>query len=206
MYQRKDGDSSFQREIEQKIFHELRVLLCADDLKSNISIPLPHNPEIQIKPDFYSESKKIIGEIHVHLGRLKPAQKHKVAADILKLHLFDPNNQYRKYYIVSDAVEYDQLMGNSFIAEAIRQYEIIVKCMPLDQETIAQLQQIMNKQNMFQELTFDELKTVYEFTFGAPPPLMLLLGMNEDKMKEEIRKAIDSGKEIHVDLEPGAVI
>ena len=206
MYQRKNGDSSVQLEIEQTIFQTLKTLFCADDLKSNIVLPLPGTSEVQIKPDCYSETEKIIGEIHVQLGKLKPAQKHKVAADILKLHLFDPDNQYRKYYVICSQEEYDQLTGSSYLAEAIRQFEIKVKCMTLDKSTSADLQRIMKKQNMFQELTFDELKVLYEHTFDEPPPLMLLLGMSERDMMKVMRDAIDSGTEIHVDLEPGAVI
>ena len=68
------------------------------------------------------------------------------------------------------------------------------------------LSDTMKKQNMFYEPTMEELSTLYENTFGAPPPLMMLLGMEEDQMKKEIQEAIDSGTEIHVDLEPGAVI
>ena len=157
MYQRSDGNSSVQRQIEEMIFRELEEQFCIDDLALNPSLSLPDNPAVKIKPDFYSEAKKIIGEIHTHLGKLKPAQKHKVAADVLKLHLFDPNNQYSKYYVVCSTEEYAQLTGNSYLAEAIRQFGITVKYMELDISIVEKLQDTMKKQNMFQEPQSDEL-------------------------------------------------
>lgn len=157
MYQRSDGNSSVQRQIEEMIFRELEEQFCIDDLALNPSLSLPDNPAVKIKPDFYSEAKKIIGEIHTHLGKLKPAQMHKVAADVLKLHLFDPNNQYSKYYVVCSTEEYAQLTGNSYLAEAIRQFGITVKYMELDTSIVEKLQDTMKKQNMYQEPQSDEL-------------------------------------------------
>ena len=156
MYQRSDGNSSVQRQIEEMIFRELEKQFCIDDLALNPSLSLPDNPAVKIKPDFYSEAKKIIGEIHTHLGKLKPAQMHKVAADVLKLHLFDPKNQYSKYYVVCSTEEYAQLTGNSYLAEAIRQFGITVKYMELDTSIVEKLQDTMKKQNMFQEPQSEE--------------------------------------------------
>lgn len=158
MYQRKDGDSSVQCGIEQTIFEKLKKLFCDDELISNPDLSVPGNPQVHIRPDFYSETKKIIGEIHVHLGGLKPAQKHKVASDILKLHLFDPEHQYKKYYVICSQQEYEQLRGNSFLAEAIRQFGITLQYIALDESDSSDLQNIMKKQNMFHELTLDELQ------------------------------------------------
>ncbi len=76
---------------------------------------------------------------------------HKVAADVLKLHLFDPKNQYKKYYVVCSTAEYVQLTGNSYLSEAIRQFGITVKCMELDTNIIKRLQDTIKKQNMFHE-------------------------------------------------------
>lgn len=157
MYQRSDGNSSVQRQIEEMIFRELEEQFCIDDLALNPSLSLPDNPAVKIMPDFYSEAKKIIGEIHTHLGKLKPAQMHKVAADALKLHLFDPKNQYSKYYVVCSKAEYVQLTGNSYLAEAIRQFGITVKYMELDTSIVEKLQDTMKKQNMYQEPQSDEL-------------------------------------------------
>ncbi len=151
MYQRTDGDSSVQHQIEEMIFQELKKQFCIDDLALNPSLALPDNPAVKIKPDFYSAAKKVIGEIHTHLGKLKPAQMHKVAADVLKLHLFDPKNQYKKYYVVCSTAEYVQLTGNSYLSEAIRQFGITVKCMELDTNIIKRLQDTIKKQNMFHE-------------------------------------------------------
>ncbi len=66
MYQRSDGNSSVQRQIEEMIFRDLEKQFCIDDLALNPSLSLPDNPAVKIKPDFYSEAKKIIGDIHNH--------------------------------------------------------------------------------------------------------------------------------------------
>lgn len=151
MYLRKHGDSSTQREIERVILDELKQRFCAEDWMENVTLPLPFKSDVQIKPDFYSEKHKIIGEIHAHLGKLKSAQMHKVAADILKLHLFDPDHAYQKYFVVCDQKEYEQLQGNSYLAAAISQFEIELIYIELDENRRADLQNAMKRQNMFRD-------------------------------------------------------
>ena len=144
-----DGDSTVQKQIEETIFEKLKLILHADDLVSNKAKELPGEPGIRIRPDFYSESQKIIGEIHAHLGKLKPAQMRKVAADVLKLHLFDPENQYRKYYVVCCQEEKEQLEGNSYLAAARRKFNIEVKLVELTEQDENKLRAAMKKQDMY---------------------------------------------------------
>ncbi|MBR6717223.1 MAG: hypothetical protein IKI77_02635 [Oscillospiraceae bacterium] len=146
-----DGRSVVQQDLEKTIVEWLKQELHADDLESNVSLPLPQHPEVSIRPDFYSESHKIIGEIHTHLGQLKSAQRHKVAADIMKLHLFDPEQKYQKYYVVCSSAEWDLLHGKSYLAAAVKQFGIKpMKYEPDDAERAA-LEDAMRKQNMFRE-------------------------------------------------------
>ncbi len=51
-------------------------------------LPLSEENDIRICPDFYLKEDLIIGEIYAHLGRLKPAQIHKIEVDILKMLLW----------------------------------------------------------------------------------------------------------------------
>ena len=206
MYLNVNGKSDCQQALEPLITERLKEQLQITDLQCNKFLPLPKEKGVKIKPDFYSKKHKIIGEIHVHLGKLKPAQKDKIAADILKMHLYDPDNEYQKYYVVCSEDEYAFLTGKSYIAAALRRYKVKPVLVQLNEDESKWLSDTMKKQNMFYEPTMDELSVEYENTFGAPPPRMMLLGMEEDQMKKEIQEAIDSGTEIHVDLEPGAVI
>ena len=147
-----DGNSTVQKQIEKTILEKLKLLLRADDLKHDADLELPDEPGMRIRPDFYSESQKIIGEIHVHLGKLKPAQMRKVAADVLKLHLYDPENQYRKYYVVCCQVEEAQLKGNSYLAAAMRKFNIKVILIELTEQDENDLRAAMKKQNMYRNL------------------------------------------------------
>ena len=106
--------------------------------------------EICIVPDFYSEENHIIGEVHSHLGKLKPAQKHKVASDILKMILFDRDNSYMKMIVVCSEEERDQLTGSSYLAEAIRQFNIKIEYFELEQSLKIKLAEAMKKQNLLE--------------------------------------------------------
>ena len=99
------SDSKVQREAEEIIFENLKSKLKCDDLQSNVRILISKSNNIWICPDFYSEEKYIIGEIHIHLGKLKSAQLHKIEGDILKMLLFEKchnGERYRKMIVVCD--------------------------------------------------------------------------------------------------------
>lgn len=146
------SDSTVQREAEEIIFENLKSKLKCDDLQSNVRILISKANNIWICPDFYSEGKHIIGEIHTHLGKLKSAQLHKIEGDILKMLLFEKchnGKRYRKMIVVCDIEEYNQLMGNSFVAEAIRQFDIELYYVSLEQTQINKIQQAMQEQNFY---------------------------------------------------------
>lgn len=146
------SDSKVQREAEEIIFENLKSKLKCDDLQSNVRILISKSNNIWICPDFYSEEKYIIGEIHIHLGKLKSAQLHKIEGDILKMLLFEKchnGERYRKMIVVCDIEEYNQLMGNSFVAEAIRQFDIELYYVSLEQTQINKIQQAMQEQNFY---------------------------------------------------------
>ena len=206
MYLKIYGRSDFQQSLEHEIIKQLEEKFQAAHLECNKFLQLPHEKGVKIKPDFFSKKLKIIGEIHVHSGKLKPSQKDKIATDILKMHLFDPDNEYRKYYVVCSQEEYAYLTGKSYVAAAIRRYNVEPIFVQLDESESELLRETMQKQNMFYNPTIKELCAQYEETFNAPPPRMMLLGMDEEEEKKAIQEAIDSGTEIHVELEPGVQI
>lgn len=59
--------------------------------------------------------------------------------------------RYRKTIVVCDIEEYNQLMGNSFVAEAIRQFDIELYYVPLEQTLINEIKQAMQEQNFYHE-------------------------------------------------------
>lgn len=152
MTKRHLSDSDVQCNIEKYIFDEIKEKLLCENLQSNVILPLSEENDIRICPDFYSEKDHIIGEIHTHLDRLKPAQLHKIEGDILKMLLFEKGQKgvkYTKMIVVCDMQEYVQLQGKSFVAEAIRQFGIILEHIPLKVEQIIQLKNAMKNQNLY---------------------------------------------------------
>ena len=155
MTKRHLSDSDVQCNIEKYIFDEIKKKLLCENLQSNVTLILVEENDIRICPDFYSEKDHIIGEIHTHLGRLKPAQLHKIEGDILKMLLFEKGQKgvkYTKMIVVCDTQEYEQLKGKSFVAEAIRQFDIKLEYISLNKEQSVQLQNAMENQNLARNL------------------------------------------------------
>ena|GEM_PF-1466935 len=147
-----DSDSTVQRKIEARQFRHFQETYAASvpDLMQNHPLPLHSDNRIVLVPDFYSESAGIIGEIHSVPGRLKPAQLHKIAGDILKMLLFehDYKKEIKKYLIVCNEHAYDQLTGRSHLAETIRQFEIQVLLFPLSSDEEYRLRDAAKRQDL----------------------------------------------------------
>ncbi|SHM94190.1 hypothetical protein [Ruminococcus flavefaciens] len=145
-----NADSSAQCEAEMFLFNEFRKELQLDNLSYNAIVTL--DSEVTIKPDVYSGDHKIIGEIHSHLGKLKPAQKHKVAADILKMLLNDKvkGKEFKKYIIVCSEEEQKQLLNEkSHLGFTRKKFGIEVRYYPLTPELKEKLKNTMKKQDMY---------------------------------------------------------
>ncbi|MBQ3939606.1 MAG: hypothetical protein II723_00700 [Oscillospiraceae bacterium] len=142
-------DASVQCDIEKIQFNHIKEKLQIPDLEPNKKLPLPGTPNSIIVPDFYSESAHIIGEIYSHLGKLKPAQLHKIAADVLKMLLYEKaaNIQMNKIIVVCCKQTKEQLEGNSNLANALRIFGVPVEYIPLPQNLEHQLHDAMKRQN-----------------------------------------------------------
>lgn len=145
----KNSNSDVQQKIEKYLVNEIKSKLNIKDLQLNPSLILS-NAKVKIEPDFYSETNRIIGEIHVHLGKLKSAQRHKLSNDILKMLLLekDRNIVCRKIIVVCSEEEYKELHGASFLAEAIRQFNIEIYFFNLNETDKQQLQDAMLRQDL----------------------------------------------------------
>ncbi len=80
---------------------------------------------------------------------MKGGQPKKIAADILKMLLYDKANDcnFTKYIVVCSQEEHDQLTGKSALAEAIRQFDIHVMLIPLDPADQAELENVMKMES-----------------------------------------------------------
>lgn len=146
------SSSMEQRMAEEEILKRLvsDQNWCMDNFCTNEIIPLGENSSVHICPDFYSERDGIIGEIHSHIGKLKPAQLHKISADILKMLLFEKmsHTKLRKLLVVCSEDEATQLSGNTNVGEAIRQYGIELICVHVQPETYDKLLLAQKRQRM----------------------------------------------------------
>lgn len=144
------SNSGEQQAAERMIFQRISEKFALDDLMDGPVLPLKGNPSVCIRPDFYSASAGVIGEIHAHIGRLKPAQSHKIAADILKMMLYetDSNTRLRKIIAVCSEEERRQLEGQSFLAQAIRQFGAEIILVDIDEEQRAALLKAQERQKM----------------------------------------------------------
>ena len=147
---RAKSDSKTQREIEDYQIKRIKEILSVDSLETNPKLQYKKDPSVSIRPDFYSEAALIIGEIHSHEGKLKPAQQKKIAADILKMLSFekDYGEKFKKYIVVCDKEELEQLQGGSYLAHVIKQYKIELILLELDKDHKKQLRNAMKEQDL----------------------------------------------------------
>ena len=129
------SSSHIQIQAEEMMFSKIEHLF---EIKfdKNKKIYLADNTYTYMQPDFYSEEFSIVGEIFAHIGKPKKAQDNKISNDILKMLLLDKisGKQYRKIIAVCDKKEMKKLMGQSVLAESIRQFGVEVILVELDED------------------------------------------------------------------------
>ena len=129
------SSSHIQIQAEEMMFSKIEHLF-EIKFEKNKKIYLADNTYTYMQPDFYSEEFSIVGEIFAHIGKPKKAQDNKISNDILKMLLLDKisGKQYRKIIAVCDKKEMKKLMGQSVLAESIRQFGIEVILVELDED------------------------------------------------------------------------
>ena len=146
------SSSHVQVHAEDIIFHKVEKLLNMK-FERNKKIYLADNAFTYMQPDFYSEEHNIIGEIFSHIGKPKKAQDNKIANDILKMLLLEKvtKNQYRKIIVVCDISEKKKLEGKSILAESIRQFDIEILFVAIEddlQQEILEAQELQKMMNV----------------------------------------------------------
>lgn len=138
-----------QTQAEEYIFKKVEQKLKIN-LDRNKKIFLADNSYTYIQPDFISEKELIVGEIFAHIGKPKKAQDNKISNDILKMLLLEKvtSNNYRKVIVVCDDEEEKKLKGLSVLAESIRQFDIEVIRIEIDDKLKEKLLKAQRRQKM----------------------------------------------------------
>ena len=108
------------------------------------------NAYTYIQPDFYSETELIIGEIFVHIGKPRKAQDNKISNDILKMLTLEKitGKKYKKIIVVCDEAEHKKLTGLSVLAESIRQFDIEIMYVEIEEELREKIINAQSRQKM----------------------------------------------------------
>ena len=143
------SSSHVQMQAEELIFKKVENILNLK-LEKNKKIYLADNKYTYIQPDFYSSEKSIIGEIFAHIGKPKKAQDNKIANDVLKMLLLEKTTgkEFRKIIAVCDEAEKKKLQGDSVLAESIRQFDIEIMFIEIDEHIREQILEAQKLQKM----------------------------------------------------------
>lgn len=143
------SSSTEQMQAEEYIFKKVEEKLQIS-LDRNKKIFLADNSYTYMQPDFISEKELIVGEIFAHIGKPKKAQDNKISNDILKMLLLErvTGNNYRKVIVVCDKEEEKKLKGLSVLAESIRQFDIEVIRIEIDEAMKEKICNAQKRQKM----------------------------------------------------------
>jgi hypothetical protein len=126
------SESSAQRAAEPFLIgaleHELGILFA------------PGSPEEGGAPgvefDGYSREQFVLAEAYVRHGKVKPAQRHKIAGDILKMIYVERvlGGVWRKYLCFADEAAAQSVQGDGWLAQTVRTFGVEVRVYPLPAE------------------------------------------------------------------------
>lgn len=150
MEKRVNSRSDVQQEIEKHVLKRVEEELGNVAIESNPKLIIDSEKGTYICPDFYSEGENLIGEIYSHVGKLKGSQPDKIATDILKMMLYEKvcGTKLRKIIAVCEEDALKQLSGKSFLAEAIRKFDVEILYIKLSSDDRDRLKNIMYMQNL----------------------------------------------------------
>ncbi len=120
-----EGDAPEQRAAELLIVAAVAEILGVPLQKQRLRID-----GAIVELDGYSSEPPVLVEAWAHQGRPRPAQKHKVMTDALKLAWIEreafPDERARKILALADAEAARHFLGGSWMAAALRSLEISV--------------------------------------------------------------------------------
>lgn len=115
---------------------------------------------VQIDGYYEDEKEILLVECWARIGKAKVAQKHKVAADVLKLSIVAetlriryPQKQISCIIAFADHAASDTLMGHSWLAAAARAHNVFVRVIDIPQELIEAIKKAQIAQDLRTEKT-----------------------------------------------------
>lgn len=149
MSDRSSSSSLVQQQAEADLFQRVSIRLGVA-LEQNRRIPVTPDGRTCVRPDFYSGTHRIVGEIFAHIGKPKKAQDNKIANDVLKMLLLDQATgiTHRKLLVVCNTAEHAKLTGRSALAESIRRFGVEVLLIDPGDELREMLLQAQARQRM----------------------------------------------------------
>ncbi len=139
------SDSLAQRETEPLVLKHLNDLY---DLSLTPQTVKFGDSSIQV--DGIDHGQRVLTEIYSHVGKLKPAQKHKVASDILKLIYAEKafGNSWRKIicFVCSEAAA--EFKGKSWLAQVANSYEIEIQVADIGDDALSRVTSAQKRQQM----------------------------------------------------------
>jgi hypothetical protein len=97
----------------------------------------PGSPEGLAAPgvelDGYCREQRVLAEAYARYGKLKPAQRHKIAGDILKMIYVERvlGGTWRKYLCFADEAAAQSVQGDGWLAQTVRTFGVEVRVCPL---------------------------------------------------------------------------
>lgn len=117
---------------------------------------------ILVQIDGYCETNEeiVLVECWAHVGKAKVAQKHKIAADILKLSVASfairkqqPEKAVSCYLVFADEDAADVIRSSSWISAAARHYGVAAHVVQLDEATIRAIREAQKGQDLRDEIS-----------------------------------------------------
>jgi hypothetical protein len=116
---------------------------------------------VQIDGHGEADGQIVLAECWAHIGKAKVAQKHKIAADVLKLSLASfairkqhPDKAVQCYLVFADEDAADVVRSSSWVSAAARHYGIVPYVVQLDETTIRSIRAAQKAQDLR-----DDMKT-----------------------------------------------
>ena len=139
------SDSSEQQTAEAYMLKSLEQVL---GLHFDPGAVLPI--DVGVKPDAIDPINKVVVEVYARVGEVKGGQLQKIKGDILKLALIGKNlgKGWRKILCFASDEAAKYIQGESWVAEAAREFEVEVHVMPLTSEQESKVIAAQRRQRM----------------------------------------------------------
>jgi hypothetical protein len=107
--------------------------------------------------DGYSETEDeiIVAECWAHIGKAKVAQKHKIAADVLKLSLISdqlrklhPSKTIKCFLIFADEEAANVIRSASWLSAAARHYRVVPHVVRLEEALLIKIREAQRQQDL----------------------------------------------------------